>query len=88
MSAHYGSYFGSVPHDFSLCDVQCEGTETRLQDCGYTQAEDGGGYGAGVFCGDGADYLRLELRDQHQCLSFLDQPSNLVASKAARSVYL
>ena len=67
-SAHYGSYFGSVPHDFSVCDVECEGTEARLQDCGYTQAEDGGGLGAGVFCGDGADYLRLELRDQHQCL--------------------
>jgi Ca2+-binding EF-hand superfamily protein len=45
------SYFGSVSSNFAMDDVQCDGSEARLQDCRYNANDNcGGGEGAGVIC--------------------------------------
>ena len=53
------SRFGSVPSDYSMDDVACDGTENSLLDCGYKKQDNcGRGEGAGVIC-EGTIYLPL-----------------------------
>ena len=47
---HY-SEFGSVPNDFAMDQIYCDGTEAKIQDCVYSTSEDcRPGEGAGVVC--------------------------------------
>ena len=45
------SHFGSVPSDFAMDEVSCNGTEAKLQDCLHKTRDDcGANEGAGVIC--------------------------------------
>ena len=60
-----GSYFGEVPHIFSMDDVYCRGEEKRIQDCSYMDnaMENCEPYeGAGVICHHGSPLLHVELQ--------------------------
>merc|ERR1712126_757160 len=47
------STFGSVPNNFILDDIDCEGDETDIRDCTYDEDDDcGSSEGAGVICND------------------------------------
>ena len=46
-----GSFWGSVPSDFAMDDVNCNGNEMYLQECSYRTSDDcGSSEGAGVHC--------------------------------------
>ena len=50
-TATWRSEFGPVPDVFAMDDVDCTGSEARLQDCTYSPTDNcGGGEGAGVRC--------------------------------------
>ena len=45
------SYFGPVPPDFSYDDVNCNGTENSLEECGHINSDNCNTQeGAGVIC--------------------------------------
>ena len=45
------SYFGSVPPDFAMDDVDCVGQEQHVQECSYTEYDNCySDQGAGVIC--------------------------------------
>eukprot|EP00397_Hematodinium_sp_SG-2012_P052514 GEMP01062115.1.p1 GENE.GEMP01062115.1~~GEMP01062115.1.p1 ORF type:complete len:372 (+),score=40.39 GEMP01062115.1:199-1314(+) len=46
------SHFGHVANDFSMDDVECDGSETNIKSCAYKSNDDcSAGEGAGVKCG-------------------------------------
>ena len=51
VSVTTNSHFGSVPSDFAMDEVSCNGTEANLQDCVHNTWDNcGGNEGAGVVC--------------------------------------
>ena len=45
------SRYGDVPYDFSMDDVDCDGSESIIQECGYNLSENCiNTEGAGVQC--------------------------------------
>ena len=50
-TAKIGSYFGDVPDQFAMDDVNCSGYEATIQECEYSTSDDcGTDEGAGVIC--------------------------------------
>merc|ERR1711892_405105 len=57
------SKFGSTPSKYILDDVMCEGTESSLFDCGYTERDNcGRNEGAGVVCSGSGSKSNIKLR--------------------------
>ena len=49
--ATHSSNYGSVVDNFIMDDVNCDGTEETLEDCGYNPTDNcGSSEGAGVIC--------------------------------------
>ena len=57
------SYFGTVSDTFGMDDVNCEGSEERLEDCshvGEAQENCRGGEAAGVVCFQGELFVMID----------------------------